>query len=124
MSYSIFNQAGENIESKLFDTAEEAQVFMNATDYVTEYGPVHVGINCKEHDELEAGTCQHCKKKNHYTLQVTDEKGEDRYYTGRGFSRNPDLAISSLSLDSAGLYLAWGQRDHPTWTDWKIRITS
>jgi hypothetical protein len=61
MTFSIFNQQGENIEGELFDTAKQAQTFMDATDYVTEYGPVHVGQNCESHDEGEAGSCPYCK---------------------------------------------------------------
>ena len=60
MTFSIFNQQGENIEGELFDTAKQAQTFMDATDYVTEYGPVHVGQNCEIHDEGEAGSCPYC----------------------------------------------------------------
>ena len=62
MTFSIFNQRGENIESKLFHTEVKAQAFMDATDYVTEYGPVHVGQNCETHDEGESGNCPFCGK--------------------------------------------------------------
>ncbi len=58
-----------------------------------------------------------------FTVSATDDKGLIRYYTGRGFSTNPDLAIQSSSLDSADLYFMWGKRDHPTWTDWNIRVS-
>jgi hypothetical protein len=60
-TFSIFNQENLNIEGELFDTPAEAQAFLDATDYVTEYGPVHVGQNCSEHDEGEAGNCPFCK---------------------------------------------------------------
>jgi hypothetical protein len=62
--------------------------------------------------------------RNLYTLSGIDEKGQTKFYTGRGFSNNPDLAISSLSINSVDLYLTWGKIDHPDWTDWTIRISS
>jgi hypothetical protein len=84
MSYSIFNQAGENIEGELFETAVEAQAFMDATDYVTEYGPVHVGVNCEEHDELEAGTCPHCKRNSYRAALAQLEVGRAAAKTADG----------------------------------------
>lgn len=57
MTYSIFNAQGENVESKTFATAEQAQAFLYGTDWAAEHGPVHVGINCQTHDEHEQGNC-------------------------------------------------------------------
>lgn len=58
-----------------------------------------------------------------YLVLATDDKGATQFYTGRGFSANPNKAWKSESLDSVDLYVTWGQQDHPTWTDWKIRVS-
>lgn len=58
-----------------------------------------------------------------YTVVATDEKGRQMFYTGRGFSSNPDLAIQSNSIESADLYVTWGKRDHPRWRNWLVRIS-
>jgi hypothetical protein len=63
MRYSIFNQVGEGVEGETFETSAQAQAFQDATDWVAEYGPVHVGVICETHDEHEAGNCRYCADK-------------------------------------------------------------
>ncbi len=68
MTYSIFNAQGENVEGETFETAEQAKAFMDGTEWVSEYGPVHVGINCQTHDEHEQGNCRYCKAQQPITM--------------------------------------------------------
>jgi hypothetical protein len=60
-SFSIFDQQGYGVEGQTFPTSDAARAFMDATDWVTEYGPVHIGELCETHDEGEKGNCPFCQ---------------------------------------------------------------
>ena len=60
MTFSIFNQNGENVEGKLFDSLQSADLFLETNDY-SEFGEsLHAGRNCEQHDEGEDGRCPFC----------------------------------------------------------------
>lgn len=63
------------------------------------------------------------EKQLEYVIVATKPSGKVVVWTGRGFSADPSKAMRCLSLDFADLTVTMESREHPHWTDWKLRVS-
>jgi hypothetical protein len=100
--YSVFDSTGQGVTGGLWDTIAEAQEWIaQAKDETEEFGTLHAGIPCADHDEHEQGLCYHCARKPSYTFEATFTDNVDGY-------EMPALTICAPSYleayDKARLY--------------------
>lgn len=95
-TYSIFNMQGECVEGQTFADVAQATAFMDATDWVTEYGPVHVGELCQTHDEGEKGNCPFCSRKPAHTQDSDCSVNECGYAIGITYRLTAALNTEAL----------------------------